>query len=66
MILEALAELFFRGIIVPLIQLPGAVLIWALSKGKTFKMVWLEGDDILQFLVGVGIHVLWIGLVLIF
>jgi hypothetical protein len=39
MILEALVELFFRGIIVPLIRLPGAVLVWALSRGRTFKTV---------------------------
>lgn len=64
--LEALVELFFRCIIVPLIQFPGAVVIWALSKGRTFKAVWLDGDDVLQFLLGVGIHVCWIVLVLIF
>jgi hypothetical protein len=66
MILEALVELFFRGIIVPLIRLPGAVLVWALTRGRTFKTVWLDGDEIAQFLVGVGIHVLWIVLVIIF
>ncbi len=66
MIAEALFELLFRGVIVPLIRLPGALLVWALSRGKTFKTVWLEGDDILQFLAGIGIHILWIVLVIVF
>ncbi len=66
MILEALVELFFRGIIVPLIRLPGAVSVWAWSRGKTFRTVWLDGDEIFQFLVGLGILVLCTVLMFIF
>ncbi|MBK8613535.1 MAG: hypothetical protein IPN85_08560 [Flavobacteriales bacterium] len=66
MILEALVELFFRGIIVPLIRLPGALLVWAFTSGRTFKSVWLDGDDGVQFLIGIGIHILWVVLVIMF
>ena len=66
MFAEALGELLFDGIIIPLLRLPGALLAWALSRRRSFKQVWLEGDSGLQVLAGIGIHVLWIVLVIAF
>jgi len=65
MIGEALAELFFQGIVVPVLRLPGALLAWGVYRGRTFKTVWLEGNEILQVLAGISIHILWIALVVI-
>ncbi len=65
MLAEALGELLFDGVIIPLLRLPGALLAWAVHRRRSFKQVWLDGNSAFQILAGIGIHILWILLVII-
>ncbi len=62
---EAIAELLVVEVIAPLLRLPGALLAWAVRPRRTFKQVWMEGNFFLQFVAGIGIHILWIVLVVV-
>ena len=63
---QVVFEGLFKKVLLPALRLPGALLAWAVSRRRSFNQVWLDGDPVLQVLVGTGIHVLWIVLVIIF
>jgi hypothetical protein len=63
---QVMFEGLFKKVLLPALRLPGALLAWAVSRRRSFNQVWLDGDPVLQVLVGTGIHVLWIVLVIIF
>jgi len=68
-LLEGIFEQVFIEILAPLVisvaRFPGALLGWLLWRGRSFNMVWMNGDRFGQGMAGIFIYALIIAVVLL-